>query len=37
MTVRILDNNGMSLGTVVVVTLEQIKRMNSEGVRFERA
>ena len=36
MTVKILDNNGMSLGTVVV-TLEQIKRMNSEGVRFERA
>ena len=35
MTVKILDNNGMSLGTVVV-TLEQIKRMNSEGVRFER-
>ena len=36
MTVRILDNNGMNLGTVVV-TLEQIKRMNSKGVRFERA
>ena len=36
MTVRILDNNGMNLGTVVV-TLEQIKRMNSECVRFERA
>ena len=36
MTVRILDNNGMNLGTVVV-TLEQIKRMNSESVRFERA